>query len=127
SHREDVPVAGVGTVTFTGGAGASTVYAADGTGTTSYPPGTAFEGRTGGRTVRLVVAGVVTYGFAARDGTLSFRAVRSRASATVFVDGRRSGSPTPFVAGDDPATYACTGGTLVQRTALYETTLTRAG
>jgi hypothetical protein len=124
SHEERVPIDNVGNVTFTGGDGAKIRLAADGTGVTDYGNGTEFEGTANGRTITLILSGDVTYRYHTANGTVSFRALTSRAHGVVKVDGVEVGRED-FDATDDPAKYTCTASRLTQATNLYETVMTR--
>jgi len=125
SHREDVAIPDVGKVTFTGGEDAEIELNADGSGSTDYRDGTAFEGTAEGRTIKLEISGTVDYEFTARDGTVSFKNVQSDATAKIFIDGEQYGSEQPFEGSDDPSKYECSGDELVQKTFLYETKFTK--
>lgn len=121
SHREDVAIPDVGKVTFTGGEDAEIELNADGSGSTDYHDGTAFEGDANGRTIKLEISGTVNYEFTARDGTVSYTKVESDAKAKIFIDGEQYGSEEPFEGSDDPSKYECSGDELIQKTFLYET------
>ncbi|GAA4453466.1 hypothetical protein [Phytohabitans houttuyneae] len=121
SHREDVPVEGVGKVTFIGGEGATLQLNADGTGETDYRSGTEFQGTTGGRTYKLEVSGKLTFEYTARSGSAEFTDVNSNASGKLFIDGEQYGGSIPFNAEADTSTYTCSTGLLTQKTFLYTT------
>lgn len=121
SHREDVPLDGVGKVTFIGGEDATLRLNADGTGETDYGSGTEFQGSTGGRTYKLEVSGRLTFDYTARSGTAKFTDVDSNASGKLFIDGEQYGGSIPFNAEADSSRYTCSTGLLTQKTFLYTT------
>jgi hypothetical protein len=125
THREDVPVPGLGNVTFTGaGTGATVRLTADGTGVTDYGTGTRFDGVADGRTIRLDVSGRVTYRYSAVDGRIVLRDPVPEATGALFLDGVRA-TEVPFTASTDPADYQCSGDQLVVTADRYATTHTR--
>jgi hypothetical protein len=121
SHKEDVPVTGVGKVTFIGGSGGTLRLNADGTGETDYGSGTEFEGEMEGQTVRLEVSGRLTYSYTARDGFVSIRDLESTVTARLYRDGEQYGDTLPLAGSEDSATYTCSTDRLTQKTFLYTT------
>jgi hypothetical protein len=123
SHREDVAMEDVGEVTFTGGRGALVDLAADGAGRTTYSA-TSFTGTAGGQEIRLEFNGTLEFDFTARDGTVSFKNMQADGTAKGYVDGEEVVSD-PLSGSDDPAKYTCSGSTMTQSTATYETAYAR--
>jgi hypothetical protein len=124
SHKEEVTLDSFGKVTFQG-AGARVQLNADGTGVTDYGTKTHFEGLAEGQKIALDVAGKLTFGYAAADGRVSFSAMTSDATSTVYFNGEQYGSSTPFEGSTEPATYTCNATTLVQQTTISRTELAR--
>jgi hypothetical protein len=125
AHREDVTLDSFGKVTFNAeGTGASVRLDGAGMGATDYGTGTRFGGVAAGQTIRLDVRGKVTYRYAATRGRVSFHDPQSEATATIYLNGTRS-TEAPFTGSTDPAEYECSGDRMVQRTDVFQTTLTR--
>jgi hypothetical protein len=123
SYTEDVPLAQLGTVRFTG-SGARTVLRADGTGSTDYGTATVYRARVNGRLVTLTVAGTVRYRYRATGGMFTSTDPVSNARSTVSVDGRAV-TAAPLTVNPEPAGYTCAGGVLTQSTGSYRIRLRR--
>lgn len=117
SYSEDVPLAGSGTVRFTG-SGARTTLRADGTGETDYGTGTVYRATVNGRRVTLTISGNVRYRYRTRGGTLLVSDVVPAARSAVAVDGRAV-TATPLHVNADPAGYTCAGTSMTQSTSAY--------
>jgi hypothetical protein len=123
-YIEQVPVEGVGDVTFTG-RGAEVRLRADGTGVTDYRDGTAFTATISGVNYRLVVTGRTTFGYGATAGAVTFTDVKATGKETITrLD--TGATETTDLAGDlSPATYTCTGDSLVETTSRYRSEMSR--
>jgi hypothetical protein len=121
SHKETVPVEGQGSVTFTGGEGATLRLDRDGTGETNYGSSTEYRGELNGETVRLEVSGRLTYDFVTRDGRLNVTNVESAAKGKVTIGGEEYDVPNVFDTKDDSASYTCSTSRLTQNTGLLTT------
>jgi hypothetical protein len=125
-YQEDVPVAGVGSVRFTG-QGAQVRLAADGTGVTDYGSGTTYTATINGVGYRLAVSGTVRFGYRTDNGTVSFTGVT--ANGTEILTRTDTGQQvTDALSGSsDPARYTCAGDQLVEFTNQYRAELHRIG
>jgi hypothetical protein len=131
AHTEEVGLPSVGAVRFDAtvrfdaeGTGPSVRLNADGSGVTDYGTATRYAGSAAGQAIRLEVRGKVSYRYTAAGGTFSVREPTQDANGTIFLDGVRR-AEVPFTASTDPASYECSGDRMTQRTAAFETTLSR--
>jgi hypothetical protein len=125
AHREDVTLPSFGKVTFNAeDEGPSVRLDADGTAVTDYGTGTRYAGTALRQTVRLEVRGTVRSRYVASASRFSVQSVTSDAKGTIFLDGARY-AEVDFTGSSDPASYECSQDRMVQRTAAFETTLTR--
>ncbi|MEV0728610.1 hypothetical protein [Polymorphospora sp. NPDC050346] len=114
SHREEVPIDGVGNVTFNGRSPwARLSLTADGKGVTEYGNGTEYRGSVQGQTVTIKFTGRITFDYRAENGTLSLSNVKPDGTTTATVGGGQPVSE-PLGGGDDPSKYTCSGDQLVQ-------------
>ncbi|BCJ65493.1 hypothetical protein [Polymorphospora rubra] len=114
SHREEVPIDGVGNVTFNGRSPwARLSLTAEGKGVTEYGNGTEYRGSVQGQTVTIKFTGRITFDYRAENGTISLSNVKPDGTTTATVG---DGQPVsePLGGGDDPSKYTCSGDQLVQ-------------
>jgi len=125
SHKETVPVEGQGSVTFTGGEGATLRLNSDGTGQTDYGSSTEYQGELNGETVRLEVSGRLTYDFSTLNGRINVTNMESTAKGTFTIGTEEYDVPNVFDTKDDSASYTCSSGVLTQNTGLLATEFER--
>jgi hypothetical protein len=123
-YEEDVPVTGVGNVKFTG-QGAEVRLRADGTGVTDYRNGTTFTATINGVGYRLVVTGTVSFGFRTHDGTVSFTDVTAAGQETITRTDTGQQVSQDLSGSSDPASYTCSGDTLIEFTNQYRAEMSR--
>jgi hypothetical protein len=123
-YTEEVPVNGVGNVTFSG-QGARVRLRADGTGINNYGDGTTFTATIGGVAYTLVVKGSVTFGFRAQDGTVSFTDVSAAGTETLTRADTGRQVTRQLTGSSDPARYTCAGDWLTEFTSLYRAEMSR--
>jgi hypothetical protein len=123
-YEEDVPVAGVGTVKFTG-EGAEVRLKDDGTGVTDYKDGTTFNATLGGVVYKLVVTGTVSFGYRTNNGAVSFTGVTASGKETLTRTDTGQQVSQDLTGSSDPASYTCSGGSLTEFTNQYRAEMRR--
>ncbi|MDQ7907048.1 hypothetical protein RB614_21280 [Phytohabitans sp. ZYX-F-186] len=121
SHRETVSVQGQGSITFTGGEGATLRLRQDGTGETDYGSGTEYRGDFNGETAVLEISGRLTFDYKTGNGRVSVSEVESTAKAKFRLGSEEYDIPQPLDTNDNSASYTCSTGALTQNTALLTT------
>jgi hypothetical protein len=123
-YEEDVPVAAVGSVKFTG-QGAEVRLRADGTGVTDYKNGTTYTATVNGVVYNLVVSGTVSFGYRTQSGTVSFSGVTAAGKETITRTDNGQQVTQDLSGSSDPATYTCAGDTLTEFTNQYRAEMSR--
>jgi hypothetical protein len=124
-YTEQVPVAGVGDVTFVG-KGAEVRLRRDGTGVTDYKEdGTTFTASIGGVNYRLVVTGTVTFTYRTGNGTVTFTDVKASGKETITREDTGATETADLVGSLTPASFTCGGNALVETTNQYRAEMTR--
>jgi hypothetical protein len=123
-YEEDVPVAGFGTVRFTG-EGAEVRLKDDGTGVTDYKDGTTFNATLGGVVYKLVVTGTVSFGYRTNNGAVSFTGVTASGKETLTRSDTGQQVSQDLTGNSDPASYTCSGDSLTEFTNQYRAEMRR--
>jgi hypothetical protein len=123
-YEEDVPVAGFGTVKFTG-EGAEVRLKDDGTGVTDYKDGTTFNATLSGVVYKLVVTGTVSFGYRTNNGAVSFTGVTASGKETLTRTDNGQQVSQDLTGNSDPASYTCSGDSLTEFTNQYRAEMRR--
>jgi hypothetical protein len=123
-YEENVPVAGFGTVKFTG-AGAEVRLKDDGTGVTDYKDGTTFTATLGGVVYKLVVTGTVNFRYRTSNGAVSFTGVTASGKETLTNTDTGQQVSQDLTGDSDPASYTCSGDSLTEFTNQYRAEMRR--
>lgn len=123
-YEESVPVAGFGTVKFTG-EGAEVRLKDDGTGVTDYKDGTTFNATVGGVVYKLVVTGTVSFGYRTNNGAVSFTGVTASGKETLTRTDTGQQVSQDLTGNSDPASYTCSGDSLTEFTNQYRAEMRR--
>ena len=123
-YTEQVPIAGVGDVTFTG-KGAEVRLRGNGTGTTDYRNGTTYTATISGVNYRLVVTGTVTFTFRTGAGTVTFTDVKANGKETITREDTGASETADLVGNLSPASFTCGGNSMVESTNRYRSEMAR--